>query len=61
MKRIITVVVVALPMAAMMVAMAMPVFAQARPCPPGEHPRPVGFGPGGTSFTCVPNTSGPPA
>ncbi len=62
MKRIVTVVVVALVMAAMMLAMAMPVFAQGvQFCPPGSHPvgPPVAPGGGSPSFACVPNP-GPP-
>ena len=54
MKRILTVVVLALVMAAMMVALAMPVFAQG-PCEPGStHFQPVTPG-GGLHGICVPN------
>jgi hypothetical protein len=61
MRRIIMFVVVALVMAAMLLAMAMPAFAQGaghsqQPCKVGSHPVPTGTG---QAFDCVPN--GPPA
>ncbi len=67
MRRIISVLAVALVMAVMMVVMAAPALAyhggpgpEHRPCDPGEHVQNVLFAPGGVliSYECVPN--GPP-
>src|SRR5215203_5540578 len=53
-RRLLLVLTVALVMAAMMLVMVAPAMG-ARPCPPGQHPKPSG--PGGLVL-CVPN--GPP-
>jgi len=56
MRRIISLVVVALIMAAMMLVMVAPAMAQGPPCPPGTHLQPVVFGTGPPAFfICVPN------
>ena len=56
MRRILVLVTVALVMAAMMLVMAMPVFAQ-RPCPPDTRVAFVDASPGlpGVTFICVPS------
>ena len=56
MRRIISLVVVALIMAAMMLVMVAPAMAQGPKCPPGTHPHPAVIPP--IIFECVPN--GPP-
>jgi hypothetical protein len=69
MRRLLLLVTMAVVMAAMIVAMAAPAIAyhggppsEHRPCPPGQHPQNVQFGPQGEfiGYECVPNGNAPP-